>query len=130
MSKLFGPDTDLKEYDLYVDLDVLESQKTAFRLHGQLRVIKAINTGDFLGVANAFARLKALAEKPSISGEELHGAYLEMFSRLCDPFNKDDLDKMSPYQCAALYQTIEDHVMGRFKKDLKEDSQKKNSTLQ
>lgn len=108
-------DPDLKKYDLFVDLDQLESRASGFMLHGKVRVIHPVSTIEQFRIANAFNRLRVLAMQEKITGGELYDAYLEIFSMLCDPFSKSDLDDMSQRQCAALYQELEDHITGRVK---------------
>lgn len=114
-SVLSTEDPDLKKYDLFVDLDQLESRKTGFILGGKKRVIRPVGTLEWFKIANAFSRLRSLVNQDKITAEELFNAYWEIFSLICDPFTKEDLQGMSHQQCGALYQAIEDHITGRFR---------------
>jgi hypothetical protein len=122
-SVLSSDNVDLKKYDLFVDLDQLESRTSGLLLHGIERTLKPISIMSQMKIANAFARIRVLASQDKISGKDLYDAYFDIFSMIVEPFSKDDLDKMSQWQCGALYQQIEDHITGRMR--IKDSEKKK-----
>ena len=119
----------MRSFDLFVDLDQLESRRTGITLHKIDRTLRPISILDQMEVANAFNRMRVLVQKEKISGKEVYDAYFEIFSKIVEPFSKEDLDEMTQHKCAALYQTIEDHIMGRIPRGIVEDesSEKKKN---
>jgi hypothetical protein len=108
----FKPARSKVEVKVLVDLDRLISESVGFMLHGEVRRIKPITQETFLYVINELAALDLMRQGKVSSLEELRVAYLALFKKACEPFNDDDLKKMTDAQIGALVQKIIDCVRG------------------
>lgn len=113
------------EVEIVSDLDRLISKPIGFKLHGKNHAIKPMSTEHFLVVSNELGKIDAMMKKArvtDIAQDEIVEKYFKMFSSCVDTLEKDDLNKMTYPQIAALFQLILDCVNGK----AQVESEKKN----
>lgn len=106
--------------EIIADLDSIIEKELSFKLHGKIHKINKLSTENFFVIANEFAKIEKLIQgKDKVTKEEFIETYYELFSKACDSLTKKDIEKMSLWQCAQLFQFITDIITGRIFSDEK-----------
>lgn len=98
------------------DLDRLISKPVGFRLLGRVHAIKPMSTEQFLVVSNELGKIDSLirrARESGVSSDYAVDRYFKLFSACIDTITKEDLNKMTYPQIAALFQLILNCVNGK-----------------
>jgi len=108
-------DPKLKEFDLFIDADQLESRKTGLNLLGKVRTMRPVSRLDQIKLANMMLRLTGImSDKPEkVNADQLKEAYWQIFSMIIDPLDQSEFNQMSYRQITTVYQGVEDHIMSR-----------------
>jgi hypothetical protein len=103
------------------DLDALIQSPIPFKCLGRIHYLKPVSTKVFFEVTNALARMSTMKEQAGELGhKELLDLYFGLFSAVCDTISRQDLERMSQAQCAALLQLVIDTITGKVHADIEQ----------
>ena len=99
--------------EMIADLDAILSESVTFRLHGKIHTLKPLTVEEFLVYSRSLCNLVDLKEKETVTPSELVDCYYDLAHSVCSTIVREDIEKMTQGQVAALYQTILDTVTGK-----------------
>lgn len=101
------------------DLDALIDTPLSFRLHGKVHTLEPVRNIVFLRFINGLNQVYKDVERSEIGADEFQSTVLTLFQSVCPSIGKEDLDKNTQAQTAALFSLIVDHIQGRTREDKK-----------
>lgn len=101
------------------DLDALIDTPLSFRLHGRVHTLEPVRNIVFLRFINGLNQVYKDVESKDIGADAFQETVLKLFQSVCPTITKEDIDKNTQAQTAALFSLVVDHIQGRTQDDKK-----------